>query len=123
MTETISDAAALVASRIKDEMGNRTQGWLGQRVAEVEGRESPYSQPTAGDWIKRPELLTPARLFAIERALELEPGSLSRLFGYVPADAAPATSVEDAIEADPRLTRVERKALIGAYRSTIERNG
>lgn len=118
MPEAISHPAQAVTERIKDELGERTQAWLGRRVAEIEGRESPYSQPTAGDWIRRPEIQPPARIFAIEAALELAPGSLSRLLGYVPAGTAPAVTVEDAIAADPVLTKPERRMLVSAYRST-----
>lgn len=120
MPDAISDAAQVVTARIKDELGERTQAWLGQRVAQIEGRESPYSQPTAGVWINHPEKLPPARMFAIEQALDLPPGSLSRLLGYVPADTAPASTVEGAIEADADLTRAERRMLVSAYRSTLK---
>lgn len=113
----MSDDGAEVAARIKDELGDRTQAWLGMRVAEIEGRESPYSQPTAGDWIRRPEIQPPARIFAIEQALDLPGGSLSRMLGYIPADAVAVATVEDAIAADPALNRAARKLLIGAYRS------
>lgn len=118
MSSAISDPAQAVTARIKDELGDRTQAWLGMRVAEIEERpEGPYSQPTAGDWLRRPEIQPPSRIFAIERALDLPPGTLSRPLGYLPVDARPVLTVEDAINADPKLNRAARKLLVSAYRS------
>lgn len=118
MSSAISDPAQAVTARIKDELGDRTQAWLGMRVAEIEERpEGPYSQPTAGDWLRRPEIQPPSRIFAIERALDLRPGTLSRPLGYLPVDASPVLTVEDAINADPALNRAARKLLVSAYRS------
>ena len=123
MGSAISDPVQLVADQIKDALDGRGQAWLGRRVAEVEGRDEPYAQPTAGEWIKRPEIQPPSRMFAIEKALDLAPGSLSRLLGYVPAGLAPATSVVDAINADPRLDKSARSVLIDVYRSATKRRG
>jgi transcriptional regulator with XRE-family HTH domain len=57
----------------------------------------------------------------LERLLQLEPGSLGRLLGQVPADTAKpgSISVSEAIEADPRLGRRERDLLIAMYRQLI----
>lgn len=102
-----------------DDMG-RSQTWLGERLGEMHGRR-PYGQSTVGTWLARTEI-TPALVFDIERALELEPGSLSRILGYVPADVVKMSAeVPEAIEADPMLDERGRRSLLAAYRVLVER--
>jgi len=70
-----------------------------------EGRVSP-----------RPELLA-----VLEQALDLAPGALAYLLGYLPPEGlskAPV-SVAEAIEADPRLGGKERKLLVTMYRELV----
>lgn len=57
---------------------------------------------------------------AVERALDLEPGTLSRHLGYVPVDASETVAPEAAVAADRSLTGSQRRALLdvlGAYRA------
>jgi transcriptional regulator with XRE-family HTH domain len=63
----------------------------------------------------------PGTTSKLERLLQLEPGSLGRLLGQVPADAVKpgSISVSEAIEADPRLGRRERDLLIAMYRQLV----
>jgi len=57
----------------------------------------------------------PDQVFAVERALDLPPGNLSRHLGYVPVSEQPVASVEAAIEADPVLKDHQRDALVFLY--------
>lgn len=95
----------------------RSQTWLAVEVAKDEGRADPYSQAHVSDWLSGRRTPSPAQVFALERVLGAAPGSLSRLVGYLPADAVAAVSVEDAIVADPTLTARHRDALLAMYRA------
>jgi hypothetical protein len=78
--------------------------------------EEPMTQTTVLKWLSHPERQPPARMFAIERALALPPGYLTRDLGYLPAGvvAAPPT-VEQAIAHDATLTAYTRTLLLAAY--------
>jgi len=52
----------------------------------------------------------------LEQVLGLEPGSLARLLGYVPAGADGPISVIEALNADPRLNDSGRELLTSVYR-------
>ena len=121
MAVSISDPGTQLVSLINDALADQDKGqsWLGVRVAEIEGRSEPFSQSAVSQWLDKPDNLRPDRVFSIEKALGKVPGSLSRLFGYVPASAAPALSVPDAIAADPQLTDGARRILVAAYRSAL----
>jgi transcriptional regulator with XRE-family HTH domain len=60
----------------------------------------------------------------LEQVLNLEPGQLSRLLGYVPTTAEPGTmtSVVAAARADPRLGDSERELLIAVYRELVRQS-
>ena len=60
----------------------------------------------------------------LEQVLNLEPGQLSRLLGYVPATAEPGTmtSVVAAARDDPRLGDSERELLIAVYRELVRQS-
>ena len=59
---------------------------------------------------------------ALERELQLQPGSLSRLLGYLPAGAVEREmmSVIEALEADPKLGERERDLLATMYRQLVK---
>ena len=71
---------------------------------------------TPGLWLKGKE---PSRrhVFAIERALDLPPGSLAHLLGYLPTGGV---TVEVAIDADPGLPDEAKVALRRLYRGLLE---
>lgn len=95
-----------------------TQRQLGERVGQLHGRE-PYGQSTVGTWLARSEP-TPDLVFDMERALEVEPGHLSKILGYVPVTVVSVPgSVLDAIEADPKLSEMGRSVLRAAYRELV----
>lgn len=97
--------------------GGKTRAWLGAQVADLCAKPSPLTQSAISQWIAGD--IDPARsyVFAAEKALELKPGTLSRLLGYLPAEARAAVSVSDAIDADPHLTPKERAALKALHRT------
>lgn len=96
----------------------RGRSWLGAEVARIEGSDEPISGASVSKWVGgNPP--APGRVFAIEEALDIEPGMLSRLLGYLPADARSVTTTADAIAADPALTPLARRALLAAYREFV----
>lgn len=66
--------------------------------------------------------IDPEAVFALERALKLPGGRLSRHLGYVPAGEIDS-DVVGAIEADPRLDDVGRGILIASYRAAVKTSG
>jgi transcriptional regulator with XRE-family HTH domain len=57
-----------------------------------------------------------ATVALLEQVLGLEPGSLAKLLGYVPAEAEGPVSVIEALNADPRLNDSGRELLTSVYR-------
>mgnify|MGYP000868055126 CR=1 FL=1 len=108
------DPGARFARRLRQyrDAAGMTQEDLGVAIARIEGRSKPYSQGAVAAWEtaeKYPR--TPSFVFMIEQALNIKPGTLSAIVGYVPPRAAPPTTVPDAIAADKGLTREQREAL------------
>ncbi len=64
----------------------------------------------------------PATVVKLERTLGLEAGTLGRLLGQLPADAAAprVSSVAEAIQADARLGDRERELLLAMYRQLVK---
>ena len=70
-----------------------------------------------GKAIPRPEIVA-----KLEAALDLHPGVLSRLLGYLPITQPPdkaTMDVLDALQADPKLGDRERKLLATIYRELV----
>ncbi len=61
------------------------------------------SQGTISGWLRGGATPQPDSVFAIERALGLRPGDLSRHLGYVPVGSDPAPDVLSAIDADTSI--------------------
>jgi hypothetical protein len=113
-------AAKAIENALRD--ASRSQSWLGGAVAVEEGNaDKPYSQAAVSGWLDNITNQPPARIFAIERALGRKPGTLSRLLGYLPADARNVTTVVDAIDADPLLDDRARFTLRTMYQAEIRR--
>lgn len=100
----------------------RSRAWLGAEVARLELGDGarPYTASAVTMWVNGDTEPTRPKVWAIEAALGAKPGSLSRLLGYLPLDARPATTVTAAIEADPRLGTEGRRALLAAYRALAQ---
>ena len=111
-TESQREAFRKVLRRAREEHGLSKRGLalkIGMTQSAVwqweEGRVSP-----------RPEVVA-----VLERTLDLAPGALALLLGYLPPEGvskAPV-SVTEAIEADPRLGSRERKLLLAMYRELV----
>ena len=102
-------AAAMADARSAAGM---SQEALGEAIRRKQGSVSRYE-----GGILEPDPLT---VFAIERALGLDPGALSHYLGFMPLSvehAPPVLPVLDAIEQDQRLTAQNKAMLIQVYRS------
>ena len=91
-----------------------TTGASPAAVAEALGLKS---DDTVRKWMKGDRRPEPGHVFAVEAALGLTPGDLSRHLGYLPATATP--SVLAAIGADPLLDDRSRAGLESAYRAMV----
>lgn len=77
--------------------------------------QSAISQWERGDIQPRPEYV-----YAVEKALGLAPGTLSRTLGYLPPTRPPKSGpggVREAIRRDPLLTSKEKRSLVSLYDS------
>jgi transcriptional regulator with XRE-family HTH domain len=74
-------------------------------------------QPTVSGWItgiSAPDSVD--QTFAIERALKVRPGSLSRHLDYLPLEAVRSVAtVRAALMEDPELSADEKSMLLAAY--------
>jgi transcriptional regulator with XRE-family HTH domain len=111
-TESQREAFRKALRRAREEHGLSKRG-LALRIGVT---QSAVWQWEEGRVSPRPELLA-----VLERALDLAPGGLAYLLGYLPpagVSKAPA-SVTEAIEADPRLGNRERKLLVAMYHELV----
>lgn len=110
---------AAIASAIETRW-NGTQNEFAQRVSDEEGRTPPWSQPQVDAW-RKGRSLTTGRVFAIERALELPPGTLAKIAGFAPLEGSTEIrTVEEAIAADTALSPPARRMLMALYDTAIE---
>jgi transcriptional regulator with XRE-family HTH domain len=95
----------------------RGHGWSQRKLAEKLG----VSHSTVAFWEQGKTLPTPVNVVDLERVLELEPGTLARLLGYMPLDTMQREmrTVLDAIMADPDLGQRERDLLLAMYRELV----
>lgn len=91
---------------------------LAKRVAERHPTKETLSAQSITNWLREPENLPPASVFALESALELAPGALSWMLGYIPFSAE-SSEVINALERDPRLTPELRHTVRGAYEAAV----
>lgn len=78
-------------------------------------------QTTVSNWVGGKHEPSRAQVAAVEQILDVPPGHLARLLGYVPAGAVPARNVVEAIEADLDLSPEQREDLIAQYELMRER--
>ena len=101
----------------------RQQRRLSQRnVADAIG----VSHTAVSQWESGRSLPIPAKVPDLERALELEPGALSRLLGYLPiasGDDMTSLDVIEAIRRDARLGQHGQELLITMYRQLLRQQG
>jgi transcriptional regulator with XRE-family HTH domain len=91
----------------------------GMSQQELAERLGLNSQSVISQWISSTHEPSPTRVFAVERHLDLRPGQLSRLLGYLPVDAVPALDVPSAVSADPGLSDQQKEAVLAVYRVLI----
>lgn len=90
-------------------------GWSQRALADALG----LSQSTISHWKSATSAPPPATTFALEEALGLAPGTLSRHLGYVPSDHVVAATVEEAIVDDPLLSPHHQRVLQATYRELV----
>jgi transcriptional regulator with XRE-family HTH domain len=86
------------------------------------GRAVGASKSAVAQWENGRSLPVPAKVPELERALELEPGALSRLLGYVPITSDDDKATLDVIESirrDARLGEHGQELLITMYRQLL----
>ena len=89
------------------------------------GRSVGVSKSAVAQWENGRSLPVPAKVPDLEQALELEPGALSRLLGYVPitsGDDKTTLDVIEAIQRDVRLGRHGQELLITMYRQLLRQH-
>lgn len=93
-----------------------TLGIRGISQAEL-ARRIPASESAVTKWVLGRGRPSPEHVFAMERALDLAAGHLSRLLGYCPCeDRHRPPGFEEAVLADPNLAPEHKKTLIGLYK-------
>jgi transcriptional regulator with XRE-family HTH domain len=80
------------------------------------------SRSAVWQWEEGKVTPTEDNVAALEKELQLQPGALSRLLGYLPAGAVEREmiSVIEALEADPKLGERERELLAAMYRQLVK---
>ena len=89
------------------------------------GSVAGVSKSAAAQWESGRSLPVPAKVPGLERALELEPGTLSRLLGYLPITSGDDKTTLDVIEAirrDTRLGEHGQELLIAMYRQLVRQH-
>lgn len=81
------------------------------------------SQGAISAWLSGKSEPAPSTVFAVERVLELAPGQLSILLGYLPPEAAKSSppTFENVVSTDPLLDDVGRRGLLALYREMTTR--
>lgn len=110
MVQGVKEFAAALDTILTDD--NVSGSELARRVG--------VSQSAVSKWLAG-GAIDPDNVFAVERALNRKPGSLSRLMGYLPLDAVPTLTPEDAIAADATLSADTRGDLLAILERARER--
>ena len=102
------------ALRRAREAAGQTQSGLSLKIG--------VSRSAVWQWEEGRAVPTEENVAALERELQLQPGALSRLLGYLPAGAVEREmiSVIEALEADPKLGERERELLASMYRQLLK---
>lgn len=74
-----------------------SRGELAARVAEISGES--VTESAVSLWMTAKSEPTRRKVFALEQALGVAPGTLSRHLGYLPVDAVPAADIEQSLQA------------------------
>jgi transcriptional regulator with XRE-family HTH domain len=80
------------------------------------------TQSSVSGWVNGKYEPSAATVFALERALDVDPGALSRPLGYLPVDSeSQAVTVEGAIAQSRQLDDDDKAALAAVYRALLKR--
>ena len=86
-----------------------------RNLARMSGVSDSYlSQIERGNYRPSPQVVK-----ALATAFGLEPKQLYTMLGFMDEDSAAATTVEQAIQLDPRLEAAQKDALMRIYRSFV----
>lgn len=77
------------------------------------------SASAVGNWTRGTDSPSPETVFAIEDALQLAAGHLSRLLGFCPCEEQERPGVEEALLADPALRPEHKSSLLSLYRGLV----
>lgn len=110
MATTFSDA-------LREERDAR--GWSQGALADKLPPDLRVSYQRIGQWERDDGQPSPAQVFALEVALELTPGTLSRLLGFLPVGEPPPPTLE-ALAVDRSVNAEGRRLLRGLY-ETVRR--
>lgn len=106
-----TESFALALTKARQTRG-LSQSGLGRALGR--GRQSTVSGWEAGESIPPPDTV-----FALERVLDLPPGSLSRHLGYTPVECTeklkPPSTLQAIIE-DPELDDLARRLLLAMFK-------
>ena len=99
----------------------RAREAAGQTQSGLSGKLG-VSRSAVWQWEQGKAVPTERNVATLEQELRLQPGSLSRLLGYLPASAVEREmiSVIEALEADPKLGERERELLASMYRQLVK---
>lgn len=123
MPKTKEDPAVARRRRFGEALGEAmgvrrvTQKSLGALLGGV-------SQPAVSAWISGDAEPNPATVFECERVLQLPPGQLSKVLGYLPPSAvAVTTGFEAVVMGDPLLDEPAKRGLLAMYRELTGTRG
>lgn len=81
------------------------------------------TQSTVSAWINGRSEPAAATVFAIESVLELPPGFLSRLLGYLPLSVVGARpSVEEAMSSSEEVDEVSKRLALSVWRTLVDKH-
>lgn len=110
-TSTAEDRQRAFGNAVREALAvqKMTQGDLAEALG--------VRQPTVSGWItgiSAPDSVD--QTFAVERALKVRPGSLSRHLGYLPPESVKSVAtVRAAVMEDPQLSADEKSMILAAY--------
>ena len=110
------------ADKARTEFGNSLARALRSRgMTQVELAESlDTAQSVISAWINGRSEPAPGTVFTLEKQLGMDPGSLSRVLGYLPPEAAKvATTVRDAVARDFSVDEQYKPMLMAVYRELV----
>lgn len=114
MEATAEQAEAFVAA-----VSAQMVGWTRDELAEAVAKESGESVSVSALslWLSAKAEPSRRKVFALEKVLGCKPGALSRHLGYLPINARDVVSVEDALEADGRISAEARRVLLSGVKT------